>query len=65
MNLVSSLPKLFNNKAVKGYLLDCARLTRAHKFTGVKKETLQELEAKFKVLCNSHVASLPSKGKRI
>lgn len=55
---------LLNQKAVRDALLSLA-LNRAHKFTRVSKETLDQAEAALLNWCRRHVESLPSRGKTI
>jgi hypothetical protein len=56
---------LINKKKCKQALLDCARDTRAHKYTRVSESTLIHLEAVVKNEIEKIVRTQPSAGKTI
>lgn len=57
--------RLLNQAAVKKFLLEYARQTRAHKFSRVSQQTLIKLNEIVRASAIGHVKSLPSKGKTI
>lgn len=56
---------LINRKHVKALLLDTAKATRAHPFTRVGSDTLNDVNEVVRQFCVNKVKSLPSKGKTI
>lgn len=52
-------------KKVRNYLLEYAKNTRTHKYTQVRRETLDTLEVIMARACRHWVNELPSKGKSI
>jgi len=59
-------PTVFINRAaVRDFLLEQAKATRAHKFDRVSADTLQELNEFVRSWCIVRVHRLPSKGKTI
>lgn len=57
--------RLLNRAAVREFLLEQARLTRAHEFTRVSEETLIEINEVVRSHCAAIVRRLPSAGKTI
>lgn len=58
------MSSLLNRKAVKQLALDVAS-RRAHRFTRVSKEFLEQVEGELKTLVTTKVNSLPSVGMTI
>jgi len=56
---------LLNKKAVRGFILDYAERSRAHKYTRVSPQVLDEIEAAVREKCRAIVRVQPSMGKTI
>lgn len=72
MNETATEPKVQTRRGwliapgrVRQLLLDTAQKTRAHKFTRVSADTLNNLDARLRALCAEVVRSAPSKGKTL
>ena len=60
-----NLTPLINRTAVKALLLETAKANRAHKFTRVSAETLNEINERVRQACVAKVSRIPSCGKTI
>jgi len=58
-------PPLLNRSAVRQYLLDQAKKTRAHKYTRVSEDTLIAANEHLRQWLNARVRQMPSMGKTL
>jgi hypothetical protein len=56
---------LINRRKTRIFILECARRTRAHKFTRVAPGIYDQLEAWLREKCRALVHSQPAKGRTI
>lgn len=54
-----------NRAAVRVFLLERARVERAHRFSRVSSETLRDVNEAVRAKCIAIIHGLPSKGKTI